>query len=175
MTEKKVSFKTEFLHAGYSLILDEKSLELFNKWNRTTLTKTKGKNNPKVIETSIFLSLKEKPYTCIVFPQNGKSENVSAWFMSKRNDGNEHYFLLRDLIVDYEKGVMVGEGTIDGEPTYITLTKQEYSNLRPIQIKKKINKGEIGTKIPLEEPLKIKVIPCAFIQGERHRDQIMIV
>src|SRR3972149_7026964 len=173
--DKKITPKTEFLHAGYFLILDEKSLDLFNKWNKPTLTTTKGKNNPKVIETSVFLALKEKPYTCIVYPQNGKSENVSAWFMSKKNDGNEHFFFLRNLIVDYKQGVMVGEGTIDGEPTYITLTKQEYNNLRPIEIKKTINKGKLGTKIPLEEPLKIKVMPCAFIQGKGYRDQIMIV
>ena len=174
-----------FLHAGYYLELDQKSIEFLEKHNRCTLTKTTGKYKPKTVETSVFLAIKEKPYTCIVYFQKGSmsrfgdskcnsSDNVKSWFFSKKNDGNEHFLFARNLFVDYKHGVMVLEGTIDGTPAYVNLTKESYNNMTAVSIKKSINSGEIGTKISIPEVLKIKAIPCAFVEGEKYREQVMV-
>jgi hypothetical protein len=154
--------KDTFVHSGYELKLDEieEKYQMMLKPLLTNHVVRRKKDGPQ----EEVLKLRRRPYTAIKYntssgwyranDSENKSDAIKSWFSSRINKPMNAY--INFLFIDPKKKVVVAQGTIDGQHTYITISQQDHK-FRPIQVKKMANTGKLGAQHRLDAAI---VVPC---------------
>ena len=146
-------------------------------------------NDINITQSMDRIILNPRPYTAFRFNHSALSEGrykqctpsqrqyavndgrtLNEWFLARR--GKEKFFIVKKIhiktnnVKDFWQNLVVLEGSIDGEPTYMTANKHNY---KPIQVKRMVNSGlqpHISSHT-LDEFLKIPVKAYRFTADER--------
>lgn len=145
-------------------------------------------NDIHIAQSMERIILNPQPYTAFRFNHSALNEDdykrstfserqraveggrpLHEWFLARKE--KEKFFIVRKIHIktnnakNFRQNLVVLEGSIDGEPTYMTVNNHSY---KPIQVKRMVNSGiqpHISSHT-LEQSLKIPVKAYRFTSSK---------